>query len=64
MENLDERGLCAGHNLNHKSIIDWAVFTILIYFSLMFEAVGRFVLDIIFEQFAVEMIDQQKLMLY
>ena len=68
MENLDEEGLCAvttkRFSLNQKSIVDWAVFTILIYFCLMFEAVGRFVLDIIFEQFAVEMIDQQKLKLY
>ena len=68
MENLDEEGLCAvttkRFSLNQKSLVDWVVFTILMYFCFMFEAVGRFVLEIMFEQFAVEMIEQQKLKLY
>jgi len=63
MERLDD-GQCIGYHMNQEEIVDWAVLSILIYLSLMLESVGRFVLDVVFEQFAVEMIDQQNLMLY
>jgi len=50
--------------MNQEKIEDCAVLILLIYFGLMLESVGRLVLDIVFEQFAVEMIDQPNLMLY
>jgi len=61
MESLSEGQF---FNMNQEQIVNWLVLGTLVYLSLMLESVGRFVLDIAFEQFAVEMIDQQNLMLY
>jgi hypothetical protein len=48
-------GICAGYT--SEKIGSIVMLTVIIYLSLMFDSVGRFVLEILFEQFAVEMIN-------
>ena len=47
--------ICAGYT--QEKIASMVMLTVIIYLSLMFDSVGRFVLEILFEQFAVEMIN-------